>query len=121
MKILQDLSSHLLVHRGYFQKLFQRRFFDALDAAEGAQQRALAHPADTRNPVQYGMKRLPGSQPPVMRDREAMRFVAHPLQQKQRVGVAFENAAQLRDRIRELQEQELAFRESALEQGGAES
>jgi excinuclease ABC subunit B len=33
----------------------------------------------------------------------------------------FENAAQLRDRIRELQERELALRESALEQGGVDS
>ena len=31
----------------------------------------------------------------------------------------FENAAQLRDRIRELQEQELALRESDLERGPA--
>ena len=77
-------------------KIYDADYVDVPMAAEGA--------------GKYGKKDLPRM---IRKLQKEMKEAAQRLE--------FENAAQLRDRIRELQEQELAFRESALEQGGAES
>ncbi|MNC93427.1 hypothetical protein D3C83_100550 [compost metagenome] len=72
----------LFVHRWQLEEFFQRRIRDAFDAAEGAQQGALAHTADAGNPVEGGIERLLGAQLAVMGDGEAMGFVANALQEK---------------------------------------
>ena len=66
-------------------------------------------PLAAENAARYGKAELPRI---IRKLQKEMKEAAQRLE--------FENAAQLRDRIRELQEQELALRESALEQGSAE-
>src|SRR4030095_4955886 len=85
---VENILRGFCVHRGNLEQIFEGRFFDALDAPKAAQQRPLARTADTRNLIEGGKERLLRAQLAVMRNREAVGFIAHSLQEKQRVGIA---------------------------------
>src|SRR6478672_4997200 len=74
-KGLKDVLRNFLVHGRHFEQIFQCRLFNAFDAAEGAQQRALARASDSGNVVQNRIERFLRAQFLVVGNRETMGLV----------------------------------------------